>query len=98
MRHFPPHAAVSHASRRRLARGLVGLSIRDIEQDVVLETLIKTRGNRTLSARLLGFSIRTLRNKIAEYTAQGIEVPRHKTQNDVSSLFKLEHGAGPIPR
>ena len=54
------------ASRRRLARWLVGSPIKDIKRDLVLETLAKTDGNRTASARLLGFSIRTLRNKITD--------------------------------
>ena len=62
-------------SRRRLARWLVGSPIKDIERDLVLETLAKTDGNRTASARLLGFSIRTLRNKITEYSADGVDVP-----------------------
>ena len=55
-----PHAPISYASRRRLARWLVGSPLRDIEQDLVLETLVNTRGNRTASARLLGVSVRTL--------------------------------------
>ncbi|UPK40605.1 helix-turn-helix domain-containing protein [Bradyrhizobium sp. 186] len=50
--------------------------MKDIERDLVLETLAKTGGNRTASARLLGFSIRTLRNKITEYSADGVDV-RH---------------------
>ena len=62
-------------SRRRLARWLVGSPTKDIERDLVLETLAKTDGNRTASARLLGFSIRTLRNKITEYSADGVDVP-----------------------
>jgi DNA-binding NtrC family response regulator len=49
-----PHAPISYASRRRLARCLVGSPLREIEQDLVLETLANTRGNRTESARLLG--------------------------------------------
>jgi hypothetical protein len=73
-----PHALISSASRRRLARWLVGLRIRDVERDLVLETLANTHGNRTVSARLLGVSVRTLRNKIAEYSAAGIDVPRHE--------------------
>jgi DNA-binding NtrC family response regulator len=73
-----PHAAISCASRRRLARWLVGSPIRDIERDLVLETLANTRGNRTTSARLLGVSVRTLRNKITEYAADGVDVPRHE--------------------
>jgi hypothetical protein len=70
-----PRSQISGASRRRLARWLVGSPIKDIERDLVLETLAKTDGNRTASTRLLGFSIRTLRNKIAEYSADGVDVP-----------------------
>ena len=65
---------ISGASRRRLARWLVGSPIIDIERDLVLETLAKTDGNRTASARLLGFS-NVLRNKITEYSADGVDVP-----------------------
>ena len=57
-----PHDSNQHApgaSRRRLARWLVGSPVKDIECDLVLETLAKTDGNRTASARLLGFSIKT---------------------------------------
>ena len=75
------HAPISCASRRRLARWLVGSPIRDVERDLVLETLANTDGNRTESARLLGVSVRTLRNRIAEYAADGIDVPRHPTQS-----------------
>ena len=69
-----PQVSISSASRRRLARHLVGLPIKDIERDLVLETLARTDGNRTASARLLGLSIRTLRNKITEYSADGVAV------------------------
>jgi DNA-binding NtrC family response regulator len=51
------------------------LPIRDVERDLVLETLARTQGNRTASARVLGMSVRTLRNKISEYSADGIDVP-----------------------
>ena len=54
-----PRSQISGASRRRLARWLVGSPIKDIEPDLVLETLAKTDGNRTA---LLGFSIRALRS------------------------------------
>ena len=74
MSHHPP---ITRASRRRLARWLVGSPIREVERDLVLETLANTSGNRTETARLLGVSIRTLRNRITEYAAQGIDVPRH---------------------
>jgi DNA-binding NtrC family response regulator len=80
MGRFSPPAPISCASRRRLARWLVGSPIREIERDLILETLLNTDGNRTASARLLGVSVRTLRNKIAEYTADGVDVPRHETR------------------
>jgi DNA-binding NtrC family response regulator len=70
-----PDSPISDASRRRLTRWLVGLPVRDVERDLVLETLASTQGNRTVSARVLGMSVRTLRNKISEYSADGIDVP-----------------------
>jgi DNA-binding NtrC family response regulator len=78
-----PRAPISASSRRRLTRWLVGLPIRDIERDLVLETLANTNGNRTATARLLGVSVRTLRNKITEYSAQGIDVPPPENRADL---------------
>ena len=69
-----PRSQISGASRV-VSHWLVDSPIKDIERDLVLETLAKTDGNRTASARLLGFSIRTLRNKITEYSADGVDVP-----------------------
>jgi DNA-binding NtrC family response regulator len=74
LRQYPP-LPITDASRRRLARWLVGSPVRDVERDLVLETLASTHGNRTLAARTLGMSVRTLRNKITEYSADGIDVP-----------------------
>ncbi len=42
-------------------------SLRDIEERVIYNTLEKTEGNRTHAAKLLGISVRTLRNKLNEY-------------------------------
>jgi DNA-binding NtrC family response regulator len=78
-----PRAPISASSRRRLTRWLVGLPIRDIERDLVLETLANTNGNRTATARLLGVSVRTLRNKITEYSARGIDVPAPENRADL---------------
>jgi DNA-binding NtrC family response regulator len=54
---------------------LVGRTVGEVERDLILETLKHCRGNRTHAANLLGISIRTLRNKLNEYTAAGLAVP-----------------------
>ncbi len=43
--------------------------------DLILDTLDHCLGNRTHAAKILGISIRTLRNKLGEYTGAGIAVP-----------------------
>ena len=55
----------------------VGATVRDIERELVLQTLARCNGNRTHAARQLGVSVRTLRNRIRLYSARGIEVPAH---------------------
>lgn len=44
-----------------------GLTVQDMERALILETLKATGDNRTEAAKLLGISIRTLRNKLHEY-------------------------------
>jgi two-component system response regulator FlrC len=51
--------------------GLAGLTIAEMERRLILETLRLTNNNRTRAAQQLGISIRTLRNKLAEYRAGG---------------------------
>jgi len=51
---------------------LAGCTVAEVERRLILETLQRTRNNRTHAAKLLGISIRTLRNKLAEYRQQGI--------------------------
>jgi DNA-binding NtrC family response regulator len=54
---------------------LIGSTVGEIERELVLQTLARCEGNRTRAARVLGMSIRTLRNKIRLYSADGIDVP-----------------------
>jgi DNA-binding NtrC family response regulator len=54
---------------------LIGSTVGEIERELVLQTLSRCNGNRTHAARMLGLSIRTLRNKIRLYAAHGIDVP-----------------------
>ena len=56
---------------------LIGSTVGEIERELVLQTLARCDGNRTRAARVLGVSVRTLRNKIRLYTADGIDVPAH---------------------
>ncbi len=53
----------------------IGKALRDVETSFILETLKSHSGNRTHAAKTLGISLRTLRNKINEFTAEGIDVP-----------------------
>jgi len=43
------------------------LLLKEVERTVIFKALEKTNGNRTHAARILGISIRTLRNKLNEY-------------------------------
>jgi two-component system, response regulator FlrC len=57
-------------------RDLVGRTLGEVERRLILGTLSRCVGNRTHAAKLLGISIRTLRNKLHEYAEAGIAVPR----------------------
>jgi two-component system response regulator FlrC len=43
------------------------ITLREMEQRLIFQTLDETSGNRTHAAKLLGISVRTLRNKLHEY-------------------------------
>ncbi|MFN7685948.1 MAG: sigma-54 interaction domain-containing protein [Oligoflexia bacterium] len=51
-----------------------GRTLNQIEKNVILDALKYHQGNRTHTARSLGISIRTLRNKLADYRRDGLEV------------------------
>jgi len=52
-----------------------GMTVESVERQLILATLDFTGQNRTEAARLLGISIRTLRNKINEYRMNGADIP-----------------------
>jgi DNA-binding NtrC family response regulator len=56
-------------------RRFVGRTVAEIERDLIIETLQHCLGNRTHAANILGISIRTLRNKLKQYTEDGVPVP-----------------------
>jgi DNA-binding NtrC family response regulator len=57
------------------ARAFVGRTVAEMEQELILQTLTHCLGNRTHAANILGISIRTLRNKLKEYSDAGVDVP-----------------------
>ena len=57
------------------ARTLVGQTVAQVEQQLIIDTLTHCLGNRTHAANILGISIRTLRNKLKEYSEAGVSVP-----------------------
>lgn len=48
------------------------MNLNILERDMIAKALSKTAGNRTHAAKLLGISVRTLRNKLSEYRQMGI--------------------------
>ncbi len=54
---------------------LVGRTVAEVEQALILQTLGHCLGNRTHAATILGISIRTLRNKLKQYSEDGVAVP-----------------------
>lgn len=57
------HASVTNATSDLQA----GMSIHDMEKALIQQTIEHVHGNRSEAAKLLGISIRTLRNKLNEY-------------------------------
>jgi two-component system response regulator FlrC len=66
--------AVSSAYGENLAN-FVGQTVAEVEQKLILDTLTHCFGNRTHAANILGISIRTLRNKLKEYSEMGVSIP-----------------------
>ena len=72
-----PSVQSAVVSATAVTRSLVGRTVSDVERDLILDTLDHCLGNRTHAANILGISIRTLRNKLREYSDNGVAVPGH---------------------
>jgi DNA-binding NtrC family response regulator len=73
-----PSAADAATARAVDAAGtavLVGKTVAAVERDLIIDTLSHCLGNRTHAANILGISIRTLRNKLKQYSEEGVMVP-----------------------
>ena len=72
-------AAQAAQTAEAVSRTLVGKTVAEVERDLIIDTLDHCLGNRTHAANILGISIRTLRNKLKQYTDEGLEVPMPRT-------------------
>jgi len=73
----PPTASSTPSTKNTAAvETLIGRTIADVERDMILNTLDHCLGNRTHAANILGISIRTLRNKLAQYKDEGVDIPQ----------------------
>src|SRR5688572_2384609 len=73
-----PHVRAAQAASlaaETATRSFVGQTVAEMEQTLIIETLEHCFGNRTHAANILGISIRTLRNKLKEYSEAGVAVP-----------------------
>jgi DNA-binding NtrC family response regulator len=55
------------AQQDKSAAFTAGLTLQEMERQLLKKTLEATGGNRTRAAELMGVSLRTVRNKIREY-------------------------------
>jgi len=56
-------------------------SLSEVEREHILQMLERCGGNRTRAAKLLGISIRGLRQKLLGYVQAGFAVPRRLFKN-----------------
>jgi hypothetical protein len=54
-------------------------TLAEVEREHILATLDGCGGNRTRAAQLLDISVRCLRNKLRQYRASGVIVPKRNT-------------------
>jgi DNA-binding NtrC family response regulator len=71
----PAESADAAAADANGNGAMVGKTVAEVERDLIIETLQHCLGNRTHAANILGISIRTLRNKLKQYSQEGVAVP-----------------------
>jgi DNA-binding NtrC family response regulator len=63
----PADLLSGHQDSVRLHMDTTNMTLRDVERSLIYETLSKVAGNKSKASRLLGISVRTMRNKLHEY-------------------------------
>ena len=69
-------AAIAAETAEAVTKTLVGQTVAEVERDLIIDTLQHCLGNRTHAANILGISIRTLRNKLNQYSGDGVAIPK----------------------
>ena len=85
--------AVLKQGCEQITRNLVGRTVAEVERDLILETLKHCLGNRTHASNILGISIRTLRNKLNEYAADGSPIPPPHGRSGLQRRRLVDRGA-----
>ena len=79
----PSGRSNSRTIDRANIKHLIGQTLARLERELILQTFLQTlqkhQGNRTISATVLGVSVRCLRNKIRVYKRCGESVPEPQT-------------------
>ena len=72
--HFAPYP-IEQRERLRNEDTLslpVGTPLEEVERQMIMRTLVKTKNNKTRAAELLGISLKTLHNKLNLYRERGL--------------------------
>ena len=64
-KHLPEEMQAT--SRREAESVPVGLTMKEMERELILKTLQRMEGNRTRTAEILGISLRSLQYKLKDY-------------------------------
>ena len=64
---LPPPVRGERSAEEILPRVEAGMTLREMERELISKTLARTEGNRTRAARMLEIGVRTLHRKIREY-------------------------------
>jgi DNA-binding NtrC family response regulator len=67
----PPDFLSGHHESVKLHMDTTNMTLKDVEKALIYETLSKVDGNKSKASRLLGISVRTMRNKLHEYQLEG---------------------------
>ncbi len=81
-----PQGPAARAEAPAATGSLVGRRMDEVEQELILQTLSHTLGNRTHAAVILGISIRALRNKLRDYMQAGVAVPPPQAGSQAPAL------------